>query len=121
MDPGNVMTDDIFPITTKLKANAWGITLRDAGIVDEFDHILVGLRQGLENFSLSCTSVPRNHCVSQEDEEFVIEKYAEEIELGKLSHGYKPDTLIGHFCTAPLAVIDQGCCKRRNHSYAKKN
>jgi hypothetical protein len=89
----------------------------------------VGLQQGflcgLEDFSLSCTSIPQNHYTSQEDEEFVVMKYAEEIELGRLSHGYDPDelfSLIGHFRTAPLAVIDQGGGKRRiivNHSYPK--
>jgi hypothetical protein len=127
MDPENVMPNTIFPIVTKLKPDAWEIALRDAGILNEFDDILVGPTQGfycgLENFSLSCTSVPCNHYVSQEDEEFVIAKYAEEIELGRLSHGYEPDTLfslIGHFCIAPLAVIDQDsrkCCVIVNHSY----
>ena len=131
MEPGNVTPDDIFPVVTKLKPDAWETALKDAGILDEFNDIPVGLRQGfycgLENFSLSCMSVPCNHYVSQENEEFVIAKYAEEIELGRLSHGYEPNTLfslIGHFCTAPLAVIDQGSCKRRvivNHSYPKIN
>ena len=52
-------------------------------------------------------------------------KYAEEIELSRISHGYDPDTLfslIGHFHTAPLAVIEQAPGKRCvivNHSYPK--
>ena len=129
MDPENVMPDTIFPVVTKLKPDAWEIALRNAGILNKFNNILVGLRQGfycgLENFLLSCTSVPCNHYVLQEDEEFVITKYDKEIELGRLSHGYEPDTpfsLIGHFCTAPLAVIDQGGhkhCVIVNHSYPK--
>ena len=63
--------------------------------------------------------------MSEEDEEFVVVKYAEKIELGRLSHGYDPNTLfsiIRHFHTAPLAVIDQGNSKHHvivNHSYPK--
>ena len=127
MDPQGVPPDEIFPIVTKLKANAWELTLEEAGILDEFKDILVGLREGflcgLENFLLAYTFTPPNHFTSQEYEDFVVSKYAEEIALGRLSHGYDPDTLfslIGHFRTAPLAVIDQGGGKRRvivNHSF----
>jgi hypothetical protein len=125
----NAPLNNIFPIVTKLKAEAWELALKNAGILNEFNDIPVGLRQGffcgLENYSLACTSVPPNHFTSQEDEDFVIMKYAEEMALGRISHGYDPDTLfslIGHFRTAPLAVIDQGSSKRRvivNHSYPK--
>jgi hypothetical protein len=122
--------DHIFPIVTKLKAYAWELALNNAGILNEFNDIPVGLREGffcgLERFSLACTSIPANHYTSQEDEEFIVTKYAEEMALGRLSHGYDPHTLfslIGHFCTAPLAVIQQDGGKRRiivNHSYPKK-
>jgi hypothetical protein len=128
MAPLNAGPDHIFPIVTKLKAEAWELALEDAGILDEFSDIPVGLRQGflcgLEHFSLACTFIPQNHYTSQEDEDFIISKYAEEISLGRLSHGYDPDTLfslIGHFRTAPLAVITHGD-KRRvivNHSFPK--
>jgi hypothetical protein len=129
MDLQDAQPDNVFLIVTKLKAEAWEITLWNAGILDKFNDIPIGLRQGflcgLENSSLSCTFVPQNHYTSQEDEEFVVKKYAEEIALGRLSHGYNPDklfSLIGHFRTAPLAVIDQGGSKRHiivNHSYPK--
>lgn len=124
----NVAPDPIFPIVTKLKAEAWELALKGAGIFDEFGDIPVGLRQGflcgLERYSLSCTFIPPNHYTSQEDEDFIISKYTEEISLGRLSHGYDPDalfSLIGHFRTAPLAVITHGD-KRRvivNHSFPK--
>ena len=127
MAPQNAELNSIFPIVTKLKADAWELALRDAGILEEFNDIPVGLRQGffcgLEHFSLACTFVPPNHYTSQEDEDFIISKYAEEISLGRISHGYDPDTLfglIGHFRTAPLAVINHGGDKRRvivNHSF----
>ena len=125
----NVTPNEIYPIITKLKPDAWEIALKDAGILEKYADILVGLREGfhcgLENFSLSCTFTPPNHYTSKEDEEFIIMKYAEEIELGRISHGYNPDTLfslIGHYRTAPLAVIEQAPGKRCvivNHSYPK--
>ena len=125
----NATPDEIFPIITKLRPDAWEIALTNAGIHEEYADILVGLREGfrcgLENISLSCTFIPPNHYTSKEDEDFIIMKYAEEIELGRISHGYEPDTLfslIGHFRTAPLAVIEQAPGKRRvivNHSYPK--
>jgi len=103
--------------------------LRDAGILNEFNDIPVGLRQGffcgLEKISLTCTSIPPNHYTSQEDEDFVIIKYTKEVALGRILHGYDPDflfSLIRHFCTAPLAVINQSsnkCCVMVNHSYPK--
>jgi len=126
-DPQGVLPDEIFPIVMKLKANAWELALGDAGILDEFKDILVGLQEGflcgLEKISLACTFTPPNHFTSQEDEDFVVSKYAEEIALGRLSHGYNPDTLfslIGHFHMAPLTVIDQGSgkhCVIVNHSF----
>jgi hypothetical protein len=124
----NASPDPIFPIVTKLNAVAWERALLDAGILDEYRDIPMGLRQGffcgLEHFSLASTFIPPNHFTSKDDEDFIISKYAEEIALGRISHGYDPATLfslIGHFRTAPLAVINHGP-KRRvivNHSFPK--
>ena len=121
--------DNIFPIVTKLKPGAWELALKDAGVFDEFSDIPAGLEQGflcgLEDFSLARTFIPRNHYTSQEDEDFVVMKYSEELALGRISHGYDPDelfSLIGHFRTAPLAVINHGGSKHRvivNHSFPK--
>jgi hypothetical protein len=125
----NAPPNDIFPIVTKLKPDAWERALQDAGILDEFRDIPVGLRQGflcgLERFALASTYIPPNHFTTKDDEDFIISKYAEEITLGRISQGYDPDTLfslIGHFRTAPLAVINNGGSKRRvivNHSFPK--
>jgi hypothetical protein len=125
----SALRENLYPIVTKLKADALELALMDAGIHEKYKDILIGLREGfpcgLEKFSLARTFIPPNHYTSIEDEEFIITKYAQEIELGRISHGYEPDklfSLIGHFRTAPLAVIDQGSGKRRvivNHSYPK--
>ena len=126
MAPQSVPFNSIFPIVTKLKADAWESALKDAGVLDLFIDIPIGLREGfhvgLENYSLSCTFTPPNHYTSKEDEDFIAMKYAEEMALGRISHGYDPDTLfllIGHYRTAPLAVIT--CNNKRrvivNHSF----
>ena len=69
MVPANVEPNPIFPIVTKLKADAWELALEDAGILGEFSDIPVGLRQGfqcgLEHFSLTSTFIPPNHYTSQ--------------------------------------------------------
>jgi hypothetical protein len=123
----DAMPNDIFPIVTRLKPDAWERALQNAGILEQFNDVPEGLWQGflcgLENFSLASTFIPENHYTSPADENFVISKYAEEIKLGRMSHGYKPDhlfSLIRHFRTAPLAVIEQSPGKSRvivNHSY----
>lgn len=78
--------DFVYPIIIKLKPDTWECALADAGILSEFGDIPMGLREGflcglcgLEHFSLACTFVPQNHYTSQEDEDFIISKYTEEI------------------------------------------
>lgn len=131
MVPHDATSDSksIFPIVTKLWADAWELALMNAGILDKFRNIPLGLRQGflcgLEHYTLLFTSIPPNHYSSQADEDFIVTKYAEEMLLGRISHGYDPDTLfslIGHFCTVPLAVIIHGGNKHHvivNHSFPK--
>jgi hypothetical protein len=81
-----------------------GKALLDVGIINKYSNILVGLWQGfpcgLEEISLACTFIPCNHYNSQEDEDFGIIKYTEELALSRILHGYEPEELfflIGHF------------------------
>jgi hypothetical protein len=130
MDARDALLDTIFPIVTKLKANAWELALANAGILNKFNDIPVGLWEGsycgLENYSLSYTSIPSNHFTSKEDEAFIVLKYTEEITLGRISHGYDPHelfSLIGHFRTAPLTVITRNGKHRVivNHFFSHTN
>ena len=124
-----VSPEFMFPIITKLKPDAWKIAFEHAGTLLEFSDVPEGLWNGffvgLENFELSCTSIPENHYTLQDNEELVVKKYNEKIALRRVSHGYEPTTLfslIGHFCTAPLAVIDQNGEKQHiivNHLYPR--
>jgi hypothetical protein len=123
----NATHENIFPIVTRLIPDAWEDALKDAGIFEQFDDIPEGLSTGflvgLEHFSLASTFILENHYMSEEDAKFVISKYAEEIQLGCISHGYDPNylfSIIGHFRTTPLAVIEQVPGKRCiivNHSF----
>jgi hypothetical protein len=67
------------------------VSSKNAGILNEFNNILAGLRDGflcgLENYSLACTAIPPNHYISQEDKNFIVTKYAEEIALCRISQG----------------------------------
>ena len=129
MDACDVLSDTLFPIITKLQPDTWEAALDFAGILSAFLDVPEGLRSGffvgLEPYDLSCTFIPKNNYTSPDDEELIVSKYYEKIALGRVSHGYDPDilfSLIGHFCTAPLAVIDQNSGKCRiivNHSYPK--
>ena len=129
IDARNVLSDTLFPIITKLQPDTWEAALDFAGILPAFLDVPEGLWSGffvgLEPYNLSCTFIPKNHYTSLDDEELIVNKYNKEIALGRVSHGYDPDilfSLIGHFHTAPLAVIDQNSGKHRiivNHSYPK--
>ena len=82
---------------------------------------------GLEHYQLVNTAIPPNHYKSAEHEAFVLSKYAEEIELGRISPGFPPEQLqrwVGHIRTAPLNVIQQAPGKLRvtvDHSFPRSD
>ena len=82
---------------------------------------------GLEHYQLVNTAIPPNHYKSAEHETFVMSKYAEEIELGRISPGFPPEQLqrwVGHIRTAPLNVIQQAPGKLRvtvDHSFPRSD
>lgn len=123
--------DNVFPIVTPFKADAWEKALEKAGVLEEYRDIISGITEGfsvgLEDYELSAMFMPENHYTSAEDEAFVEEKYGEEIKQGRMSAGYEPSALhdrIGHFRTALLAVVTSGvsskCRVIVNHSYPDK-
>lgn len=84
------------------------------GLLSRYSNIPVGLQygflMGLEHYQLINTAIPPNHYKSVEHEQFVLSKYAEEIELGRISPAFPPDQLrrwVGHIRTAPLNVFQQ--------------
>lgn len=125
------LLDQYFPVTTPLNVPNWVKVLNEIGAADQFSHVLHGLQfgfsLGLEAFTLSETFSPPNHYCSSEHHKFVIDKYAKECSLGRVSPGYPPSlihSLFGHYCTALLNVIKSSRGKLRitvDHSYPRNN
>lgn len=125
------LLDQYFPVTTPLNVPNWVKVLNKIGAADKFSHVLHGLQfgfsLGLETFTLSETFSPPNHYRSPEHHKFIIDKYAKECSLGRVSPGYPPSlvhSLFGHFRTAPLNVIESSRGKLRitvDHSYPRNN
>ncbi|KIL56633.1 hypothetical protein M378DRAFT_39569, partial [Amanita muscaria Koide BX008] len=102
----------LFPIVTRLKWSAWEAILATHNLLHTFGDIPIGLQygflMGLERYIIIKTYSPPNHYKTSEHHEFVKTKYAEEIELGRISRGYPCDLLqryIGPVRTAPLNVV----------------
>ncbi len=91
------MLEDPFPIVMPFQHWVWKSMLEDAGILNEYTDIPAGIEHGfltgLENFNLTQTFAPKNHCSEPEHLSFLHEKYSEEIQLGRLSRGYEPEEL----------------------------
>ncbi|KIL63349.1 hypothetical protein M378DRAFT_79904, partial [Amanita muscaria Koide BX008] len=103
---------ELFPIVTRLKWTAWDTILAKHNLSSIFGDITIGLQfgflMGLKRYLISDTFTPPNHYRTSEHHEFVLSKYAEEIDLGRISRGYSSEFLqrcIGHFRTAPLNVV----------------
>ncbi|KAF5387867.1 hypothetical protein D9615_000290 [Tricholomella constricta] len=111
-----VLAERYLPISTPLKH--WC----GKALLEEF-----GFSLGLENFVLDHTFLPPNHYKSQLHHDFIIQKYAEEIRLGRVSPGYPPSLFFeisGHYRTAPLHVIERTPGKLRitvDHSFPRDN
>ncbi|KAK0235651.1 hypothetical protein EDD85DRAFT_734712, partial [Armillaria nabsnona] len=78
-----------FPIVTPFRHWVWKRMLEDAGALNKYADIPAGIEHrfliGLENFTLTRTSAPKNHCSKPDHLQFLHEKYDEEIKLGRLS------------------------------------
>lgn len=118
-----------FPVTSPLNVTNWEKALSETGAAHRFSHVIRGLKfgfsLGLDDFTLGDTFSPPNHYRSSEHHNFVIEKYAKERLLGRVSPGYPPSvvhSLFGHYRTAPLNVIESSrgkLCITVDHSYPR--
>ncbi|KIL54647.1 hypothetical protein M378DRAFT_18694 [Amanita muscaria Koide BX008] len=107
-----VVYSELFPVVTRLRWTAWEAILAKHNLSSTFGDITISLQfgflMGLERYFITNTFTPPNHYRTVEHHDFVLSKYAEEIDLGQISRGYPPDFLqqcIGHFRTAPLNVV----------------
>ena len=110
----NALYDTLFPIVTRFCWSAWQHKLASYNLLPEFGDIPLGLQHGflvgLERYHLTHTFIPPNHYKSAEHHNFIQEKYAEELALGRITQGYPPAVLrswIGDLRTAPLNVFQQ--------------
>lgn len=126
------LKDFFFPIVTPYKHERWREMLEEAGVLDEYadipDGIENGFEIGLEGFSLTSTFSPPNHYKSSEHHNYIVEKYADEIQLNRISPGYPPEILqklVGHYRTAPMNVVERvpgGKLRATiDHSYPRTN
>lgn len=126
------LKDFFFPIVTPYKHERWAQMLDEAGVLDKYADIPLGIENGfeigLEEFSLTSTFSPPNHYKSSEHHKYIVEKYADEIKLNHIPPGYPPEILkklVGHYRTAPMNVVEQvpGSKLRAtiDHSYPRNN
>ncbi|KAF5343355.1 hypothetical protein D9758_014175 [Tetrapyrgos nigripes] len=118
---------NLFPVITRLHHEVWSRLLVATGGYEKFRKVLEGLRDGffigVENYTLSHTFMPNNHHSATVHSQIMADKFHEEIAKGHISIGFEPsylESIIGPFCTSPLAVIEQKPGKFRiiiNHSY----
>ncbi len=75
----------------------WKRMLEDPGTLDKYVDIPAGIEYGfligLENFTLTQTSAPKNHCNKPNHLQFLHEKYSKKIKLSQLSREYDPEEL----------------------------
>jgi hypothetical protein len=112
--------------TTRLIPEAWERLLTEAGLIEEYKHIPIGLaegfRIGIENDQISETYIPNNYFNTDTEANIIREKFDDELRLGRLAGPFlvdKVQSFLGNFRTAPIAVIAQGLKNRIviDHSY----
>ncbi len=71
--------------------------LENVGALKDYKDILAGIKNGfligLEQYYLTHTFTPPNHCINDEHLDFLNSKYGEEIDKGRLSQGYTLEEL----------------------------
>ncbi|KAJ3870869.1 hypothetical protein F5051DRAFT_341580 [Lentinula edodes] len=90
-------TNANFPISTRLHADAWEAALQRASFLNKYADVPKGIHEGfcigIEDTSLSRTFIPDNHFKSDIEADIIRSKFAEEIQLGRLSPGFNPNHL----------------------------
>lgn len=106
-----LVADDPKFVVTPLLPDAIEDRLRDLGILEDWQHIVVGLRRGFDTGAdpiLLHTLIFPNHSSSGLDRSFISSYIASEQLSGRYSRGYLPSDLediIGPFRTSPLGLV----------------
>jgi hypothetical protein len=103
---------ELFPVVTPLHWQAWEDHLNEAGLLEEFADVPVGIRDGFRlgyNECLISCYMPPNHA-SAINNPIPVRAYIEkEISAGRYSTGYDPKVLGSkfNFRTSPLGLVDK--------------
>jgi hypothetical protein len=95
----SALYNTLFPIVTRFRWSAWQHKLSAYNLLPKFGDIPIplglqhGFLVGLERYRLTHTFIPPNHYKSTEHHNFIQEKYAEELALGRITQGY-PDASV---------------------------
>lgn len=110
MGPNGV--NKIWSISTPLRPNIWNRKLEEAGVLEEFRDVVIGIREGFHlsaSFSpLSHIFTPPNHASARNTPDIIRAHIKDEITKGRYVGPFSRDTLyslIGHFRTSPLGVV----------------
>lgn len=106
------LRNELFPVVTPLRWQAWENHLNEAGLLEEFADVPVGIRDGFRlgyNEPLVSSYMPPNHSSASNNPDPVRAYIAKEIAAGRYSAGFDPDDLATrfHYRTSPLGVVDK--------------
>jgi hypothetical protein len=121
------------PVVTPFRWDKWHELLLEAGVLDEFSDIPLGIRYGWrlgvsDSFPLTSSFIPDNHQSAVDHPDFILDYIRAETRAGRYTGPFSPDRLerlIGPFRTGPLGVVPKpGSAKLRliqDHSYPRNN
>lgn len=105
------LQSDFHPIVTPFRTEAWEHELRDAGLLDSYQDIVHGIREGFDLGvmpNIEYTYTPPNHKLSQTSPKFIDAYVKQECSAGRYTGPFARDcleALIGPFCSSPLGLV----------------
>jgi hypothetical protein len=107
-----MLRHEFFPVVTPLCWQKWETALIEAGALNEFSDVPVGIRDGFGlGYSEPLTSsyIPPNHSSATNNSDVVRAYITKEIAAGHYSSGFETAKLNSHFHfhTSPLGVVEQ--------------
>jgi len=103
---------EVFPVVTPLCWEKWESILDEAGALEEYSDVPIGIRDGFRlGYSEPLTSsyIPPNHSSATNNPDVVRAYIAKEIAAGRYSTGLPAKDLTSHFHfrTSPLGIVDK--------------
>jgi hypothetical protein len=122
---------ELFPIVTPLRWQRWEAILGEAGLLDEFADVPLGLQFGFKignSSSLSTVFSPPNHKSALDNSAFISAQINKEIECGRYSEPLPPDEFLaiyGPYRMSPLGVVSNAVSGKQrliqDHSFPRND